>query len=167
MIFDLYSIILIQILLNPILHCQVYRMLHPSYLLNPTYLSILSTQPNLISDSFLAKKYTLDMFPRTHIEGLSRVDRFTFILWNPVFSILPELYFLDIKQMVSTCNERGGLMSFTLSVVGNTSKALFALSVGGNISTLIQNSNSQLFLHLLSSLNPPNPFGQSHTSLVK
>jgi hypothetical protein len=29
-----------------------------------------STQPNLISDSFLAKKYTLDMFPRTHIEGL-------------------------------------------------------------------------------------------------
>jgi hypothetical protein len=80
MIFDLYSIILIQILLNPILHCQVYRMLHPSYLLNPTYLSILSTQPNLISDSFLAKKYTLDMFPRTHIEGLSRVDRFTFIL---------------------------------------------------------------------------------------
>ncbi len=36
-----------------------------------------------------------------------------------------------------TCNERGGLMSFTLSVVGNKSKALFALSVGGNISTYI------------------------------
>lgn len=28
-------------------------------------------------------------------------------------------------------------MSFTLSVVGNKSKALFALSVGGNISTYI------------------------------
>ena len=111
MIFDLYSIILIQILLNPILHCQVYRMLHPSYLLNPTYLSILSTQPNLISDSFLAKKYTLDMFPRTHIEGLSRVDRFTFISWNPVFSILPEHYFLDIKHTVSTWNDSITLMS--------------------------------------------------------
>jgi hypothetical protein len=46
---------------------------------NPAYLSILSTQPNLISDSFLAKN-TLDMFPHTHIEGLGRVDRFTFIL---------------------------------------------------------------------------------------
>ena len=37
--------------------------------------------------------------------------------------------------MHSTYNERGGLMSFTLSVVGNTPSALFALSVGGNIST--------------------------------
>ncbi|MEW9054063.1 MAG: hypothetical protein AB2392_23140 [Neobacillus sp.] len=30
-------------------------------------------------------------------------------------------------------------MSFTLSVVGNKSKALFALSVGGNISTNYKN----------------------------
>ena len=67
-------------ILYPILYCQVYRMLHPSYLLNPAYLSILSTQPYLISDSFLPQKNTLDMFPRTHIEGLGRVDRFTFIL---------------------------------------------------------------------------------------
>ena len=55
-------------------------MSHPPYLLNPAYLSNLSTHPYLISDSFLPQKNTLDMFPRTHIEGLSRVDRFTSIL---------------------------------------------------------------------------------------
>jgi len=33
-------------------------------------------------------------------------------------------------------------MSFTLSVVGNTSKALFALSVGGNMSTIINLSQT-------------------------
>jgi hypothetical protein len=41
------------------------------------------------------------------------------------------------NDTASPCNERGGLMSFTLSVVGNKSKALFALSVGENISTYI------------------------------
>ena len=46
-----------------------------------------------------------------------------------------KTYIRDINTTHSTCNERGGLMSFTLSVVGNKSKALFALSVDGNIST--------------------------------
>ena len=45
---------------------------------------------------------------------------------------------------VSTCNDPSGLMSFTLSVVGNTSKTLFALSVGGNISTYIITTFSKL-----------------------
>ncbi len=46
------------------------------------------------------------------------------------------------KRPVTICNERGGLMSFTLSVVGNTSKAFFALSVGGNMSTIINLSQT-------------------------
>jgi len=52
------------------------------------------------------------MFPRTHIEGLGRVDRFTFILRNPVFSMLSELYFLDINTQLSTWHEPLGLMSW-------------------------------------------------------
>jgi hypothetical protein len=55
---------------------------------------------------------------------------------------LSQSFARDINTTVSTCNERGGLMSFTLSVVGNTSKALFALSVGGNMSTIINLSQT-------------------------
>lgn len=46
--------------------------------------------------------------------------------------------FLDSRQTVSTCNERGGLMFFALSVVGNRSTALFAVSVGGNMSITVE-----------------------------
>lgn len=55
-------------------------MSHPFYLLNPIDISTLSTQPYPYSGSNFEQKYTLDMFPRTHIKGLGRVDRFTFIL---------------------------------------------------------------------------------------
>jgi hypothetical protein len=58
-------------------------------------------------------------------------------LYSSRFSGAYLFFTFCIKTTHSTCNERGGLMSFTLSVVGNKSKALFALSVGGNISTYI------------------------------
>src|SRR5690554_3617841 len=79
----------------------------------------------------------MDLFPRS--------DIFMFFVWWVSYPCvlkaliykgfqLSQSFTLDINVTHSTCNERGGLMSFTVSVVGNTSSPLFALSVGGNIS---------------------------------
>ncbi|HHY1914113.1 TPA: hypothetical protein ACV196_004573, partial [Escherichia coli] len=52
----------------------------------PLWISNLSPQP----DPILVKKNTLDMFSKTHIKGLGRVDRLTFILLSLVFSRLSQ-----------------------------------------------------------------------------
>ena len=68
-------------------------------------LSILSTQPYLLLVSIFVQKYTLDMFPQTHIKGFSRVDRITLVLLSFVISMLSAVYILDIRTTVSTCFE--------------------------------------------------------------
>ena len=87
-------------------------MLHPSCLLNPTNSSILSTQPYLISDSFLPQKNTLDMFPLTNIKGIVEL---TDLLYSKKFSKI-KAYSLVIKHTDSTWLEWSLLMSASLGL---------------------------------------------------